>query len=367
MRIVQVLADGRPGGGTSLVLDLCESLLPLQGVQVHLVSERHSHALERARALGIVPVGVDFFGSVRERVGGLRRALESLRPDLVHVHGARAGFFMSLAGRPAGARIVYTVHGYHFRGRPAWLRPLAFLAERRAHRAADVLTFVCEHDRRLARRWHLASGRTPAAVIANGVRCDRIPPARGGEPRLVAFCGRLSRPKDPLLAVRVAAKLATRGYRLRVIGGGELEPRVRALRDRLGLGDSIQLLGALPREQALEALRDARVLLLTSRWEGMPLAPLEAMHMGIPVVAAAVCGVPEMVEHGVTGLLAARRRARDFALAIQRLEEDEALRARIIREARCRVAARFDFATTVRRYQELYRDLLAAADREPAG
>jgi glycosyltransferase involved in cell wall biosynthesis len=357
MRITHAVADGNPGGATSLVLDLIERQLQVRNAEVALLVQEDSYALDCARQLGARAAGLDFFRNpIDPRLHrDLGRALGHLPSDVLHVHGSRAGFCLGVR-RERIAPSVYTVHGYHFLHRSLWQRRLGTLAERTTSRRADAIAFVCEHDRELARRCRLVPRRKPTRVIWNGIPLARVPAALDARPRSVGFCARLTQQKDPLLALEVAALLAPKGFQFTFIGGGDLEAEIRRRRDELRLQDDVHLLGSVSRDQALEALRHVQILLLTSRWEGMPITLIEAMQMGIPVVAARVSGIPELIEPGRSGILVDGRGAAEFAAAVERLAAETDLRRRLVERARQHVQ-QFDVATTEARYWEVYAEV----------
>ena len=101
-------------------------------------------------------------------------------------------------------------------------------------------------------------------------------------------------------------------------------------------------------------------MLLPSRWEALGISLMEAMAMGIPVVAAAVGGIPEVVESERTGLLVDGRDPKHFAAAIRRLAMDDGLRQRVIAGAQRVVADRFSRRQMFQQYLSLYENLLAS-------
>ena len=360
MRLMHMIADGGPGGGTTFVIALMDGLRE-PGVDLCLVSQKDSYALDRAMDLGIKVEGVQFF---RSRLDPsvplrLRRLVQRHRPELIHVHGSRAGGFFGVVpaahGLPA---IVYTVHGYHFRHKSKGVRHLGALAERLASRRADVTVFVCEYDRRLAGAWQLLPRNKKSVVIPNGVRTASLPLGSRVQPKCIGFLGRLTGQKDPLLFVEIVRLLASEGYSAKIVGGGQLHERVRSLVETYGLSNQVEMLGDLPRETALAAISDVGVLVFPSRWEGMPLAPMEVMQMGIPVVAAEVGGVPEIIESGVSGILVRDREPLAYAEAVRRVTEDSRLRARMIEAARRVIQRRFNLDRVVEQYRLLYRAVL---------
>jgi glycosyltransferase involved in cell wall biosynthesis len=97
----------------------------------------------------------------------------------------------------------------------------------------------------------------------------------------------------------------------------------------------------LPHSELLEALLGFGVVVMTSRWEGLPILPLEAMWLGVPVVAANVGALDEIIEHEKSGLLVDSRSPEDFVRAVERLAEDTELRERIVKSARDRIRSHF--------------------------
>jgi glycosyltransferase involved in cell wall biosynthesis len=359
MRVLQAAADGRPGGGTQYVMQLAAGLMA-QGDEVHLVTEQGSWLADWAQERGMATHGLPFFagGRLNPRTWArLRRLVREIAPDLIHAHAARIGLPLTLAAQ--GRPLLYTVHGYHFVHKPPLLRALAIRAERRCSAAADLTVFACEHDRRLAATHAILPHGRAQRVIPSGVDLARVPQAAGGEGRVLAFLGRLVPQKDPLLLAEMMAALRNADCRLLVIGEGELRPALRARADALGVGGRIELLGGMPQAAALEALRAAQVMVLPSRWEALALVVLEAMAMGVAVVASRVGGVPEAITDGETGLLVEPGDAAGFAAAARRLLDDPALRLRLVDNAR-QAVRRFSWQATMAAYLELYRALARA-------
>ena len=148
-------------------------------------------------------------------------------------------------------------------------------------------------------------------VIPNAVDAGAVPPARhDGSPPRVITVGRLAAPKDPLTLVRALARLRGSPFTATIVGDGPDRAAVEAEIRAAGLDGVVELAGE--RDDVPGLLADADVFVLSSRSEGAPLSVLEAMAAGLPVVASAVGGVPEIVADGETGLLVppGRRRPR---------------------------------------------------------
>ncbi|WP_191062466.1 glycosyltransferase family 4 protein, partial [Geminicoccus harenae] len=143
MRVLQFVADGRPGGGTSVVLDLCLGLRARHGIESIVASAPDSYALATASAAGLAARPLDLWRSRLDRSAPvrLRRLIDEVRPDLVHAHGGRAGLAIARASGPVP--FVYTVHGYHFATKPWPQRLAGALAERVTGSRAAAIVWVC--------------------------------------------------------------------------------------------------------------------------------------------------------------------------------------------------------------------------------
>jgi len=335
-RILQVVADGSPGGGTTHVLQLLRWLRPSQ--EVGLVTQPGSFLAGAAEGHGVRVYGADLLdaASVLTHSRTLARIIRQFRPDLVHVHGGRAAAFVAFAGLLAPS--IYTVHGFHFLQQPWPLRHARFAIERRTMRSFDAVVFVSDHDRRVALLRRLPAAGQPCHVVHNGIRLFETGQPDQKKPAAIGFVGRLEYQKNPLLFLEVAARLP--GQPAILVGDGRLAPRVHAHVEESGL-QHVVLLGAKSHEEVLRILGDMSVLVMTSRWEGLPLVAIEAMWAGVPVVATKVGGVGEVIEDGVSGLLVDSRDPQTIADAVRRLLGDPALRDRIIKNARERVRTSF--------------------------
>jgi glycosyltransferase involved in cell wall biosynthesis len=243
-------------------------------------------------------------------------AVRRSRAELVHAHWLAAGAIAALARRP----FVLTLHGSGTAGRFSDLE----LARRSPRLVGAIVrrarTVICVSEAlAVAAR---SCGATDVRVIPNPVDMPAAAGVELGEPE-VLFVGRLSPEKGIVELLE-----ATRGMRLTVAGDGPLRAEVPGA------------LGFVPHEE-LGALYDrAAVVVLPSYSEGLPLAVIEAMAHGKPVVATRVGGIPDLVEDGVTGLLVEPRDAGGLRAALERLLADPALRVRMGEAGRSVVAHR---------------------------
>jgi len=301
----------------------------------------------------------------------LRSFMRAQRIDLVHTHSSKAGILGRAAAVLAGVpTVVHTVHGWSFNDtQPVWLRRLYVSLERLAAHFTDRLVVVSARDQERG----LAQGigrREQYDVIHSGIELERFRhPSRdresvrrelGIEPGqlLVGTVACLKPQKAPLDFVRAADAAYRKNPRLRFViaGDGELEPTVRELIGELGLEDVVQLLGW--RRDVVELLHAMDVFLLTSLFEGLPRAVLQAMAAGTPVIATAVDGTPEVVRDRETGLLVPPSRPDAAALGVLELAQDEELRRHCVREARQALGRGFDIRFMVTHLDRLYLTLL---------
>lgn len=295
------------------------------------------------------------------------RALRSERFDLVHAHGQKAGLVARACALAAGVPAVYTPHSFVYRTqthRPrrfARLRYRLTLAlERFLGRRSAAITGCADDERQTA----VADRVAPAnrvCVVTNGVAVDRD---AGADPRLLAFrgegplCGLVAGLRDQkglptLLDALDLLASEGRAVRFAIVGNGPLRAEVEERVSRPSLAETTMLLPfEAPVERYLNALD---VFVLPSYWEGMPIAILEAMSLGLPVVATAVNGTPEAVADGRTGLLVPPRDARRLADAICEIASDGERRTAMGNEGRATADARFTVPRMVDQMLDVYR------------
>ena len=195
--------------------------------------------------------------------------------------------------------------------------------------------------------------------IPNGIRLQDIVPG-GHEDNTVIAVGRYMYQKglDRLIDAWkiVCDELGPgHGWELRLLGDGELRPRLQEQIDRLGLAGSVQLCGNV--KDMPSAYRKAAILALSSHYEGLPMALIEAQAYGLPAVSFdCKCGPREVIIDGRTGLLVPEGDVRALALALLDLIRDPERRRRMGAEA-ARMAVRFDFEAIMQKWDELFKTI----------
>ncbi len=284
---------------------------------------------------------------------GFSTLLRAFRPDLIHAHFATepTAAARALAGE-LGVPFTFTAHGYDVYRRP----PEDFAARAAAARA--VVTVSEANVAHLVRTVGIPRARIH--VIPCGVDTERFQPGgpRAWPPHVVCVA-RLVPVKNHELLLEVCADLRERGLEFRcvLVGDGRSRGQVEATRAQLGLEELVELVGAAEQAHVLTCWQRATVAALTSHSEGMPVSLMEAAACGVPAVGTAVGGVSELIEDGVTGLLAPPGDGVALATALERLLRDPDLAVRMGAAARRRAEERFSVRRQVDRLLRLWSEL----------
>ena len=289
----------------------------------------------------------------------LRRVLRREHVDVLHAHTAHAVALGALATRGTDTKFVITRH-VDFRLRRNW-------GTRWKYGRADALLAISE----AARQAMIASGVDPARVqvVRGGTDQTREIPAAPrdclaalGVPAkapLVVQVSQHVQHKDPLTFVRAidAARRLIPGVQALLVGDGPLRPAVEREVAARGLRDVLHVVGYRSDADALLAAAD--VVTLSSEADALPSVLFDALYLGIPIVATAGGGIPEIIEHDVSGLVVPVADGEAMGRAIAAVVSDPALARRLSEGARAR-APEFSIARSVDRTLEVYARILGA-------
>jgi L-malate glycosyltransferase len=299
-------------------------------------------------------------------LAALRRSLVQAPVDILHVHNPAVA---------VGARIVA-------RSLPRRLRPRVIVTDHNvwhsyvaASRWADALTSGLD-DARITVSEGVRASLPPAIqrrsmVVPQGIDVEQVRVQRAHRAAVRAELGlgpgtlvvgtvanlRPQKAYPDLLAAAAEVVEWLPDVRFVTVGQGPLEAEVRALHARLGLHDRVLLLGHRP--DAVRVMAGCDLFVLASHHEGLPVAVMEALALGLPVVATSVGGVPELVEHGREGLLVPPGRPGELASALVTLLTDEGRRERMAAAA-ARRGAGLSIDAAVGRTEAVYRELALA-------
>ncbi|MQA90955.1 MAG: glycosyltransferase [Gemmatimonas sp.] len=342
-RIVEALARGHSHLGHSIGLALC---LPPE--------EHHSMMELRDEGIEVHPISTigRQYGRERKAIGGL---IDQFQPDIVHTHGYRPDVLVPGIAQKRGVPIVSTVHG--FTGGD-WKNNLYESMQRWSFRRFDTVIAVSHRlGEQLIQggvgrdRVHVlpnAWGETSAPLPGHVARAElAVPPGV----LHIGWVGRVSREKGVDVLLESLPMLADLPLHVTVIGDG---PDLERSRERLakpGLKSRVKFLGAIPSAGRLFSAFD--IFVLSSRTEGTPITLFEAMAAGVPVVATAVGGVPDVVSECEAWLVPAEDPAM-LADAIRAVVSDPAAVAERVRAAQARLRDKFDLGAWLDRYLEVY-------------
>lgn len=282
----------------------------------------------------------------------LRAWMKQQHIQLVHCRSLQGILYGGWAATLARIPFVYSIHGENT------LRlPRAVPILRGSARCARALIAVSESLRSLTAQ---TIGIPPEriTVIYNGVDLDKFTQSeRNGKKSVTPHVGcvgtlRSVKGHRYLIEAIAAVREEIPHVHLSLVGDGPERGELDALRQRLGLNGCVSLLGM--RDDVNALLRQFDVFVLPSLSEGISNALLEAMAAGLPVVATNVGGNPEVVQHGVTGLLVPPQDSRALADALLQLLSDPDARQAMGRKGRERVEAHFSLSVMAQRYGEIY-------------
>jgi glycosyltransferase involved in cell wall biosynthesis len=256
--------------------------------------------------------------SVVDLAAAARKLVRSSRPDILHVHSSIAGGAVRLAAPflPRPPAILYCPHGWAFTRTGSRSNRATALAERTLARLTDRVVCIAKQERVQAEEIGIPANK--CAVIENGVKpldidveaaiASRL--ARSG-PLRILFVGRFDTQKGFDIFTKAMAELHGSAVALAV---GEY---IISDRPSTDVGDNIRIIGWQPREALLQHFLDADLLMMPSRWEGLPLVALEAMRAGLPVFSSRAGGLRDTVVDGDTGRLIDTENPDAFALAVR--------------------------------------------------
>ncbi len=293
----------------------------------------------------------------------LTRWLRRIAPDVVHSAAFEANVHAALARRLARVPVAVSEEIGVPEQRPTWARALDGLAHRKSTcvvaASGSVKAYLVEREGVPEERVRVIYGCAAVMPVArdNGV----VTRAELGCPNdawVVGCVGRLVREKayDVLLEAFARVIQEERRAHLVIVGDGPEKEALARLAGALGVGDRVNFLGK--RRDVGRLLPAFDVFALASDTEGLPVALLEAMLAGVPVVATAVGGVPEVVHDGETGILAPPRDSAGLASGILSCAKNPARAQEMAARARPEVADRFSAGRYVHELVELYRSLL---------
>jgi glycosyltransferase involved in cell wall biosynthesis len=299
----------------------------------------------------------------------LDRVLKEVRPHVVHTHLSVLRYALPGLRRHGVPLVVHTMHNLAEHETDAFGRVVHWFAFRWGVLPVAISREVAASVKRLY--GVECRAKVPNCIPVENYRRSPVDRVRWREKErfdqdaiLFTSVGRLEPQKNPMLLVQAFAALNHPSIHLIMLGEGSLREKLVAYIREHGLERRVHLLGK--RNEIPECLAASDVFVLSSNWEGNPLAVMEAMAAGLPVVGTAVGGVPELLESGQQGILVPPGDCAAFTEAMRTLLNDPEKRTAMANAALAHAIATFNVERMVLGYESIYRAAFAASGRANA-
>ena len=360
MKILYLITKTEIGGAQVHVVDLCV-YFKKNGHEVTVMSSGDGWLRQICKKEGVNfvenkyfsnrPYPRKLFNAIRE----IKRCVKNVNPDIVHCHSSAAAILGRLAIRNK-VRTIYTAHGWGFNvGIKPWIKyPIIFL-EKICSRFTDDYICVSEFVRNLALKHNIASV-DKMKVVYNGINLPNVfkSEEKTADNKVeLSFVGRLSSPKMPELVIKAIDLLppeTKNDVKFLIVGTGKKYSMLKKESNKYNV--NIEFTGEMNLENSLARLVKSDIFIFISKWEGFPYSILEAMSLGLPIIASDVGGVGEMVceESGIL----VKNDIRQISQAILKLVKDKELRERMGQNGRKVIEQKFLLDDMLRKIEEIY-------------
>jgi glycosyltransferase involved in cell wall biosynthesis len=363
------------GGGGRVVQELSQGLAN-RGYQIHLLTAHYADQPKMEQSENLVikrlpswrtqPFRADLKAMGAFVIKSFFRGLKVIRkfqPDLIHAHFAvPAGVSAFLLSKATGVPYILTAHGGDVPGGAPektahWFRFILPFSKLVWSNAAAIAA-VSEQTRDLALEHYQAEIR----VIYNGINTQEMKPQELGvhTPPSILFIGRFSPEKNATAVPRILAELKHLPWHCAMLGDGTEMNQVRNLIDKNNLTDRIQLIGWVDSDSVKEHLAKSDVLLMPSLREGMPMAALQALSMGLALLLPDKGSCPDLI--GNNGFLIEPGNLQAYTDSLEKLLTDKDLLAKFKINSR-QLSEKFDIHLTVDAYDKLIGDTIRGRSR----
>lgn len=293
MKVMHVLNSRIYSGAEKVV---CQIIHAFQG-EVEMVYCSPESDIVRKMVEG---QGVTYLPMKTMSVSELSRVIREQKPDLIHAHDMRAGFFSALCcGK---IPLVSHIHNNAYDARGLSPKTVGYLLA--GFRAKHI--FWVSQSSFDGYAFHKLFARK-SSVLYNVIDTDEIYTKLSQDSNSydydLIYVGRLTYQKNPQRLLRLCARLkeSKSDLKVAIVGTGELEEELKTLSQELNLEDTVHFLGFQP--NPIKMVACSKAMILTSRWEGTPMCALEAMALGTPVVSTPSDGMKDLLTDGVSGYL----------------------------------------------------------------
>lgn len=360
-------------GGTLEYLKLIFQSYDKEKYHMELACPAYGPMAEEISALGIKVHIIDMkreispFHDLRAFLR-LRNCIKKVKPDIMHLHSSKAGMLGRFAAFTKGIPCIYNAHGWPMDMNISNKKKLFYaVLERAAAGITDKIVNISENEHRLALKYNIAR-ESKMITINNGIDVKKYSNKFSRKEVLTALgipedayvigsVGRLSNQKRPELFIEIAKELSNtiENCYFIMVGDGELRGNVESLIHNYGLSERFRITGWT--NEVPKYISAFDVGMLTSKWEGFGLVLAEYMAGGVPVVAAKVGGVPNVVEHNYNGMLVDADRPQSFANEVITIKEYAQFRKYLIENGLKVVNEKFNINRVIDEHERLYEEI----------
>jgi len=376
MRILVITYEFPPvgGGGGRAAFDICEGLSArghevrvltahLKGLEKHEIVE--GYHVYRVSSLRSSPYKASIWAMAGFITAGIPAGYQHIRswkPDVIHVHfavpsGPVAWFLSKTTGTP----YVLTAHLGDIPGgvpekTSGWFRWI-YPFTHRIWRGASRVIAVSEFSRELA----LCHYPVQIEVIPNGVNLQALDPSeiKTGQPPRIVFAGRFMPQKNPLNLVHVLAQMKENEWNCTMLGDGSLRNKVEDAIHHNQLDDRFDLPGWVKPDEVIQYFNKCDILFMPSSSEGLPVVGVQALAMGLAIIASRVGGFVDVVEDGVNGFLYSPEDLTGMQTGLQFLINHPDVLLEYRKQSR-RLASKFDLSIVIDGYERIFYETIAA-------
>lgn len=298
----------------------------------------------------------------------LREIIEKEQFDLIYCHtpvGAMLARLAGISARKKGTKVIYMAHGFHFyNGAPLLNWMLYYPVEKFLSRFTDGLITINQEDYRRAQKFH--AGKT---VLIPGVGIDldkfqKKEPTRQeirnklGIPEgkiILMSVGELTKRKNHMVVVEALAWLKEYDILYVICGDGPLKARLRAKAEELGVRERLKLLGF--RKDIAELHKAADIFVFPSLQEGLPVAVMEAMASGLPIVASKIRGNEDLISNNQGGYLINPKDSEQIAKAIEKMIQNPEKREKM-EKRNLEIITKYGQETVLQKMDEFFDEIV---------
>jgi glycosyltransferase involved in cell wall biosynthesis len=361
MKILYIITRAERGGAPRHLVDLMTAFSGTYDIS--LMIGENGYVVEEANILQIPVFINDFLKRNISIIDDFKAIVEAIRiirqvkPTLIHAHTFKAGLIARISGFFTKTPVIYTPHGWNFAPRAPFLwRMFTPIAEKILAHFTEKIICVSDYEFNLAKSNKICK-LDKFKVVKNGIKNENIRANSGNitQEIKIVMVARFIEPKTQNILIKAMTTLPE-GATLIFVGDGPLLNSMIHLVSELKLGDKISFLGN--RSDIYDILKECHIFVLSTDWEGLPLTILEAMCLGLPVVASDVGGISEAIENGKSGFLFPPNNIDTLRHQLVQLIENPLLRANVGNLGRKKFEAQFMFPKQLTETHQLYEEII---------